>query len=357
MRVLVVDDSALYRKILSEAVSCVSGTQVTAVSSGELALKRLDSETFDLVLLDIFMNEMNGPEVLEKIRQSHPKVSVVMVSGATGRDADITIGCLSNGAMDFIPKPSNSSFEAGLEVLKADIRKAITMARLHGVTAISEASKTPSQAVSSAVPLNQPPMKRLQPPPFLDLLLIGVSTGGPKALADLVPLLSAKLPVPVLLVQHMPPFFTKSLAEQLDKSTGLSVKEAEDGHLPMPGEVLIAPGGFHLEVFRNVSGKLQARLTSAPLVQSCRPSVDVLFQSAAACKLRGAVAVILTGMGCDGADGVANLKNSCPVWCIAQNQATCSVYGMPQAVVLRHLDDEILPLNEIAPRINKIFRV
>ena len=357
MRVLVVDDSALYRKILSEAVTCVSGTEVVAVSSGELALKRLDSETFDLVLLDIFMNEMNGPEVLEKIRRSHSQVSVVMVSGATGRDAAITIGCLANGAMDFIPKPASGSFEAGLEVLKSDIRKAITMARIHGVTAISRAAKNPTQVAISAPPLNQPPMKRLQPPPFLDLLLIGVSTGGPRALADLIPLLSAKLPVPVLLVQHMPPVFTKSLAEQLDKSAGLSVKEAEDCYLPIPGDVLIAPGGFHLEVVRNDSGKLQTRLSSAPPVQSCRPSVDVLFQSAAACKLRGAVAVILTGMGCDGADGVASLKNSCPVWCIAQNQATCSVYGMPQAVVMRNLDDEILPLNEIAHRINKIFRV
>lgn len=351
MRILVVDDSALYRKLLTEAASSAPEAEAVAVSSGELALKRLESETFDLVLLDVFMEGMNGPQVLEKIKTLHPRLPVVMVSGATGRDTEITVGCLANGAMDFIPKPTGSSFDAGMDALKSDIRKVISLARLRSAMA------SPSRVQATPAPTVQSALKRLQPPPFPELLLIGVSTGGPLALSKILPLLSAKIPVPILLVQHMPPGFTKSLAEQLDKSSALTIKEGAEGDLPLPGQALFAPGGFHMEVRRNADGKFQVHLTSAPPVHSCRPSVDVLFDSAAKCKLRGAIAVVLTGMGTDGADGVASLKAACPTWCIAQDAATSTVYGMPQAVAQRDLHDEILPLQEIGPRINKLFRL
>lgn len=351
MRILVVDDSALYRKLLTEAASSAPEAEAVAVSNGELAIKRLESEAFDLVLLDVFMEGMNGPQVLEKIKGIHPKLPVVMISGATGRDTEIMLNCLANGAMDFIPKPAGSSFEAGMETLKADIRKAISLARLRSVTV------SPTRVEVTSAPAPQAALKRLQPPPFPELLLIGVSTGGPLALSKIFPVLSAKIPVPILLVQHMPAGFTKSLAEQLDKSSGLTIKEGAEGDLPVPGQALIAPGGFHMEVHRNADGKFQIHLTSAPPVHSCRPSVDVLFDSAAKCKLRGAIAVVLTGMGTDGADGVASLKVACPSWCIAQDAATSTVYGMPQAVAQRDLHDEILPLQEIGPRINKLFRL
>jgi len=352
MRILVVDDSALYRKLLSDAALSVPGAESVAVSGGELALKRLAVEKFDLVLLDVFMDQMSGLQTLEKIKQAHPRLAVVMVSGATGRDADITIQCLSHGAMDFIPKPSGSSFESGMDALKAEIRKVASMARLRNAATPpeKEASKLQTPGASAAP-------KRLQPPPFLDLVLIGVSTGGPKALSAILPLISARFPVPILLVQHMPAHFTKSLAEQLDKTSALSIREAVGGEIPKPGEVLIAPGGFHMEIFRNDSDKFETRITSAPPVNSCRPSVDVLFESAARCHLRGVLAIILTGMGSDGADGVASLKTSCPTWCIAQDAATSTVYGMPQAIAQRDLHEEILPLQEIGPRINKLFRV
>jgi two-component system chemotaxis response regulator CheB len=352
MRILIVDDSALYRKLLSDAASSVPGAETVVVSGGELALKRLESEKFDLVLLDVFMDQMSGSQTLEKIKQSHPGLPVVMVSGATGRDAEITVGCLALGAMDFIPKPSGSSFESGMEALKADIRRVSTLARLRGASA-SSLQATPAPRTQTATA----PIKRLQPPPFPELILIGVSTGGPNALSTILPTISAKLPVPILLVQHMPATFTKSLAEQLNKISALSIREAINGEIPMPGEVLMAAGGFHLEIFRNDAGKIQTRLTSSPHVQSCRPSVDVLFNSAARCNLRGAIAIILTGMGSDGADGVATLKHALPTWCIAQDEATSTVYGMPQAVAQRNLSEEILPLREIGPRINKLFRL
>lgn len=352
MRILVVDDSALYRKLLSDAASSALEAETVAVSGGELALKRLEFDKFDLVLLDVFMEQVSGPQTLAKIKKAHPTLPVVMVSGATGRDAEITIDCLAHGAIDFIPKPSASSFESGMEALKSNIRKVATLARL-----CRASSSTLQAAPELGNPTVTAPVMRLQPPPFPELVLIGVSTGGPKALSTILPTISEKLPVPILLVQHMPSTFTKSLAEQLDKISGLSIKEATNGQIPMPGEVLIAPGGIHLEIFRNDAEKIETRLIDTPPVQSCRPSVDVLFHSAAKCNLRGVIAIILTGMGADGADGVAALQHASPTWCIAQDESTSTVYGMPQAIAQRNLSNEILPLQEIGPRINKLFRL
>jgi two-component system chemotaxis response regulator CheB len=350
LRLLIVDDSALYRKILSEAASSLPGVETVIAANGAIALSRLAADHFDLVLLDIFMPEKNGPEVLADIRREHPGVAVVMVSGATGRDAEITLSALSSGAMDFIPKPAAGSMEAGIAVLKADI------ARVLKLLATKTAKSAPRSVAASADTVPAARASRPSIPPQLDILLIGVSTGGPRALGEILPLLSQNFPVPVVIVQHMPPVFTRSLAEQLDRRCALKVLETPAGHIPKAGEILIAPGGCHLELFRDPSGTLATRLSDAPPVHSCRPSVDVLFESAARCGLRGAVALILTGMGSDGAEGVRALKNSLPVWCIAQNAATCTVYGMPQAVVQAGLDDQCLPLEKIASRLNQLFR-
>lgn len=351
MHILIVDDSALYRKILSEASAAQQGVEVTAVSNGDLAMTKLSTSKVDLILLDVFMPDQSGPEVLKRIKSAYPSIPVVMVSGATGRDAQITLDALSNGAMDFIAKPVGTSLESAALILRGSIRRALDMALLRKNTATTKVSNPlpPKPTVS--------PFKRLTPPPFLDLLLIGVSTGGPKALTEILPGLPENFPVPVVIVQHMPPVFTLSLADQLDKVSKLSVIEAPARHRLKAGEILIAPGGMHLEITKNPEGFLETRHTDSPPVNSCRPSVDVLFESASRCGLRGVVAVILTGMGADGAQGVAKLKAACPTWCLAQNAETCSVYGMPQAIVNQNLDDEVLALSNIAPRINQIFRV
>jgi two-component system chemotaxis response regulator CheB len=172
----------------------------------------------------------------------------------------------------------------------------------------------------------------------------------------MLPGLPADFRLPVVIVQHMPPLFTRTLAEQLDKVCNLRVSEAVDGERVVAGRILIAPGGRHLEIIRDAEGALVTRLTDAAPVNSCRPAVDVLFNSASRCALRGAISLILTGMGEDGAAGVATLKAAVPTWSIAQDEATSVIYGMPQAVVRRQLEDEILPLPAISPRLTELAR-
>jgi len=356
LRLLIVDDTALYRKILSEAAAQVPDLEVVAaVASGPIALGRLAAGPVDLVLLDVFMPEMNGPEVLARIRRDFPSVAVVMVSGATGADAAITLDALAQGALDFIPKPQTASFADGMARLRSQLQHVVQLVRLRRLGSVPAAT-APRSVSAPASPQVSSARRRGIPPSALDILLIGVSTGGPNALQTLLPRLPADFPLPVVIVQHMPPLFTRTLAEQLAKVCPLAVAEATDGEIIRPGRILIAPGGRHLELVRNPDGALVTRLTNAPPVNSCRPAVDVLFQSAARCQLRGALSLILTDINEDGAAGVATLKASAPIWSIVQDEATCVIFGMPQAVVRRELDDEILPLPAIATRLGELAR-
>lgn len=371
MRLLIVDDTALYRKLLTDAASQLTGVEVAgAVSSGPLALARIAAEPIDLVLLDVFMPEMNGPEVLAIIRRDFPKIAVVMISGATGADASITINALANGALDFIPKPQTTSFSEGMTRLRGQLQHVVNMVNLRRINTAPAAPRTGpattpattgnaapgARAVPAPATPAQPTRRRVLPPATLDILLIGVSTGGPRTLQEMLPGLPADFRLPVVIVQHMPPLFTRTLAEQLDKVCNLRVSEAVDGERIVTGRIFIAPGGRHLEIIRDAEGALVTRLTDAAPVNSCRPAVDVLFNSASRCALRGAISLILTGMGEDGAAGVATLKAVVPTWSIAQDEATSVIYGMPQAVVRRQLEDEILPLPAIAPRLTELAR-
>jgi len=306
--------------------------------------------------------------VLAIIRRDFPKIAVVMISGATGADASITINALANGALDFIPKPQTTSFSDGMTRLRGQLQHVVNMVNLRRINTASAAPRTastptaPGTAALGARPAPlqatpaQPPRRRVLPPVTLDILLIGVSTGGPRTLQEMLPSLPADFRLPVVIVQHMPPLFTRTLAEQLDKVCNLRVSEAGDGERVVPGRILIAPGGRHLEIIRDAEGALITRLTDAAPVNSCRPAVDVLFDSASRCALRGAISLILTGMGEDGAAGVATLKAAVPTWSIAQDEATSVIYGMPQAVVRRQLEDEILPLPAISSRLTELAR-
>ncbi len=357
LRLLIVDDTALYRKVLADAAAQIPGLEVAAaVGSGPLCLGRLAAEPIDLVLLDVFMPEMNGPEVLERIRRDFPRVAVVMISGATGADAAITVKALADGALDFIPKPQTASFADGMARLRQQLQHVVRLVQLRRLGSTAARPSPRPAADPAPPPVPRPPRRSLSPPPALDLLVIAVSTGGPAALQAVLPRLPAGFRLPVVVVQHMPAPFTRTLAEQLAKLCPLAVAEAGDAEPVRPGRVLIAPGGRHLELARDADGALITRLTDAPPVNSCRPAADVLFQSVARCSPRGVVSLVLTGMGEDGAAGVAALKAAIPLWSIIQDEATCVIYGMPQAVARRELDDESLPLSAIAPRLVELAR-
>jgi two-component system, chemotaxis family, protein-glutamate methylesterase/glutaminase len=350
LRVLIVDDTALYRKIMRDAAASLSADLevIAAVGTGELAVQRVAQGGVDLVLLDVVMPGLDGLATLKILHRDQPTLPVVLVSGVTGRDATNTVSALSAGALDFIPKPAAASLQEGMQKISSELQRItdlLALRRLVG-TPTAKSVERPVAVAGAARPA------RLATPPPISLCVVAVSTGGPKALQDVIPRLPVSLGVPVLLVQHMPVLFTRTLAEQLDKVSQVRVREATAGEVLAPGVVYIAPGGQHLKVKRREDGRYATVLDAeSPPVNACRPAADVLFRSVAELAPRGVLAVVLTGMGDDGAAGVAALKVAAPTYCLVQDAATSVVYGMPAAVAQRGLADEVLPLSQIAARI------
>ncbi|MCP4677216.1 MAG: chemotaxis response regulator protein-glutamate methylesterase [Deltaproteobacteria bacterium] len=363
LSVLVVDDSALYRKVLKEVVNDISGASFAgSAANGKLALDKLQRMPVDFVLLDLEMPEMNGIETLELISRDYPDMGVVMVSGTNQNAADITIEALDKGALDFVAKPDGASKEEN----KAQLVKQLTgifrsFSIRRNLRKIRRMSGAPRHPVATEEPVRSRPaapasaIAEKRPGHQIDVLVIGVSTGGPKALTRLVPLLPPDLRVPVLIVQHMPPLFTASLAKSLDKKSKLRVQEAEVGKLIEPGTVLIAPGGKHMVVRKNGNDadSFTVGLNENPPENSCRPAADVLFRSVAAMYRKNILAVVMTGMGEDGMRGVKTLKQR-GCYCLTQDEETCVIYGMPKAVVEAGLSDESQPIDHLAGRITAL---
>jgi len=365
LSVLVVDDSRVYRKLLVDVVKQLPNVKVQGeAGDGVEALKALQAGVVDLVLLDVEMPNMDGLATLQEIKKRYPQIGVVMISGTNKRAADITIQALELGAIDFIPKPRTPSYDESYSSLSSALSQVIECVR-QGSSKRTTGGK-PSTSIlpsSPTAPKSAPPKKPAPPPRAavatgkavpkkVSLVLIGISTGGPRALTEMVPLLDGRLAAPVLIVQHMPEGFTKSLADQLAKKSRLKVAEAAEKDLLVPGRVLIAPGGHHM-VVRMADGQIEIAINDSPPVKSCRPSVDVLFSSAAGIVKGTILTVVMTGMGNDGTDGVRVLSRY-QSYNLAQDEATCTVYGMPRAVVEEGLADEILPLFRIAQRINEL---
>ena len=360
IRVFIADDTVIYRKILSDAVAALPDAEVVGIASnGAMALKKLAQVDADLALLDVFMPEMNGVETLRGIRKDFPSVAVVMISGATNRDADITIEALELGALDFIPKPTGMSQEESLQTLTDDLRRIFRLLNIRRWTRNAPSDRTATVATTPKPFAHSPPPTAPSGsrPTSFEIVVIGVSTGGPNALNAVIPKLPGDLGCPILLVQHMPPCFTASLADHLARQSALAVREAKDRETVLPNTVYIAPGGRHMIVRPFASGpaKLQISLNDTPPVNSCRPAVDVLFRSVAANVQGGVLSVILTGMGEDGAAGVATLKRR-GCYSLAQDEKTCVVYGMPRAIIEKGLADEALPLEDIAERITALVK-
>jgi two-component system, chemotaxis family, protein-glutamate methylesterase/glutaminase len=357
IRTLIVDDSVLFRKVLSDALATFSSVEVIGTApGGRLALKKLAQTPADLVLLDVHMEEMDGIETLKQIRKDFPDTKVVMVSGISTRNTDSTIQALELGAFDFIRKPDSNDHEQNIVSLKNDLKGVLRLIEMRMLTSTSPRMK-PTNTITPAAPkvVFVPAQNTGIPVTSFSVLAIGVSTGGPEALAKVIPLLPANLGVPVVLVQHMPPNFTKSLAESLSKKSQLPVIEIQEGDDIIPNRVHIAAGGYHF-VLKNVSGSVKASINTDPPENSCRPSVDVLFRSVAdVYGEHGVLAAILTGMGNDGMRGVSVLKKK-KCFCLSQTEASCVVYGMPKAVDDARLTDEQVPIEKMASRMTELIQ-
>lgn len=353
IKTLVVDDTILYRKITSDVLRQFKEIEVVGTASnGDLALRKMKTLPVNLVFCDVYMPKMNGVETLAEIKETYPQTIVVMMSSITTRSADITIKALEMGAIDFIRKPDGKSIEENIERLKNDIQAVLRLVQIR-LTTQGIIKKSPGITLAKPVsPPVKPVVSREQVPRKFSVLAIGVSTGGPEALNRLIPALPKSLPVPVLLVQHMPPKFTHSLAESLDRKSKIKVVEARDGQIIEPGMVYIAPGGFHM-IAKEEEKKTIIKTNTGPPENSCRPAIDVLFRSVTNIYGgKGILAVILTGMGSDGANGVRSMKRK-GCYCITQSEASCVVYGMPRAVDLAGLSNISLPLTDIAGEICK----
>ncbi len=345
IRVLIVDDSVVVRKVLSDTFAGQADLEVAGTAaSGSIALQKIPQVNPDVVLLDVEMPDMSGLEVVKRIRAGWPHLPVIMCSSLTERGAETSMRALASGASDCIAKPSALSGPASdsLSVFRADL-----LARVRAVASSPSrlAAFKPAQAAPPPSPASATVRVRSAAVPVTAIGL-GASTGGPNALAQLFAGLPTKLPVPIFLVQHMPPLFTRLLAERLAATSGLPVHEASDGQVVEAGNVYIAPGDFHMTVVRDLRGVHVALNQEAP-ESSCRPAVDVLFRSLTRVYGGGVLAAVMTGMGRDGARGSQSIVDAGGS-VIVQDAASCVVPSMPGAVVAAGLADGVYPLDVLA---------
>ena len=369
-RILIVDDSAVMRSLLRAVVGTDARLLVAGTAAdGASALNLLQTVQPDIVLLDVEMPVMDGLATLRALRQRWRKIPVIMCSSLTQRGAKVTIEALACGAADYVTKPSGQSDrETAVSILAQELIPKIValtcsatesynppqrlftpgMPRVLGAPTTRAGALSPA-ARSAFVSPSQPI------PSTPSVVLIGVSTGGPAALDVLLPALPERFPVPVLIVQHMPELFTRLLAERLNNRCRLSVREASEGDPVRAGSIYIARGNWHMELAAAALPESPAtlRLNQGPQENHCRPSVDVLFRSAASVFGSGILAVVLTGMGSDGMKACRTIRELGGT-VLAQDESTSTVWGMPGAVANAGLANKVLPLEMIAPEILRI---
>jgi two-component system, chemotaxis family, protein-glutamate methylesterase/glutaminase len=387
IRVLVTDDSAFMRKVITDILHSDPDIEVVdRAKNGLECIEKVKQLHPDVVTLDIEMPVMNGLDALEGLMNEHP-VPVVMLSSLTREGAEATIRALELGAVDFVTKPSGpisldihkvaerliervkAAAQASGRLRKPPGRRGTTAASLSTMIKWKTVWTQPDPARPGTVPLDRAaPGSTADPgvsPPAAaaprrtagasKLVVLGTSTGGPKALQTVLTAIPADFPAPILIVQHMPAGFTKSLAQRLDSLCAIRVTEAEDGEWIQPGTAYIAPGGFHLEVVQASGGRLETRLHQGEPRGGHRPSVDVLFESASRLTNVDKWAIIMTGMGNDGTKGLGRMKETGHVTSIVEDESTCVVFGMPRAVIQAGLADNVVPLNRIAETLCKLL--
>lgn len=364
-KVLVVDDSALMRRVLSDIINSDSRFHVTKLATNGMEAFNLlvqEKEAFDAVILDINMPKMNGLELLEQLEKNKVKATVIMVSTMAKEGTRETIRALELGAFDFVTKP-DSFFDVKSDNFRTKIIEGLAVATKLYQTSIKEmfAAERPNikmpgslesgrQSVIRLVKEDKPLRKMAN---AKKLVAIACSTGGPKALQQVIPLLTQDLDCSVLIVQHMPEGFTASLANRLDEMSVITVKEAGDKENIKSGVAYIAKGGCQMRLIQSQNGEQQLSVTAEPARNGLKPSADIMYESLVNTDFTEIICVVLTGMGGDGTKGIKQLKEQKNIYVIAQDEATSTVYGMPKVVAEAGLVNEIVPLGQIAGAILK----
>ena len=344
-RILVVDDSVVVRKLVTDQLGSVPGLEVVGTAAnGKIALRKVELERPDVVVLDVEMPVMDGLETLREIKRREEHPLVIMFSSFTTKGAQVTVDALALGAEDYVAKPTNLlDAEQGAKAIRDELAGKIQLLTGQTPTPRKPAPPKPTRVVDDT------------PPSSIDVLAIGSSTGGPNALAEFFSRLPRSFPVPILIVQHMPAIFTPHLADRLARESVLEVHEAEDGTVAQAGHAYIAPGGRHLKVTGSAA-KPVLRLDDSPPVHSCRPAADVLFTSVHETYGRHCLAAVLTGMGEDGLAG-ARLIREGGGRVLIQDEASSVVWGMAGAISRAGLADAELPVLDLADEIIHRARV
>ncbi len=355
IRVLVVDDSAFMRKVISDILSSDEKIQIIdTAKNGEEAIEKAVRLKPDIITLDIEMPVMNGLECL-KILKNMCDIPVLMLSSLTQAGTEFTIQALENGAVDFVAKPTNifnmTSDEKKIELIE---KVKLTAQIKQKDKEFQDKSQLEKENGKNQVNAAKVRKKNDSETEIKKIVAIGISTGGPKALREVIPYLPADIPAAILIVQHMLPGFTKPLAERLNYISNIEVKEAENGEYIRAGCVYIAPADYHMGIQVEKSDKIRIELSGEPPLGGHRPAVDVMMDSISRTDLTNVVAVIMTGMGGDGSKGIKKVKNRNNAYIIAQDEKSCIVFGMPKVAIETGVVDAVVPLNEIA---NEIIRI
>lgn len=353
--ILIIDDSALMRRVLSDIINADERFQVIEIAVNGLdGLQVLQSRgiEFDAVLLDINMPRMNGIEMLAELKAQNIKATVIVVSTIAKKDAKETIRALELGAFDFVTKPE-SYLEVKSNLFSDHILRCLTAATKAEAKLLKECITEKPETPINNSEISKRKTASVLPQNANKLVALACSTGGPKALHVVIPSLPKNLDASVLIVQHMPGGFTKSLADRLNELSQITVKEAEDGEILSKGTVYIAKGGYQMRLKKQADGRYYISVTKEPARHGLLPCADIMYESLVDTNFDQITCVVLTGMGGDGTAGISQLSKKQNVYVIAQNEETSIVYGMPKVIKDAGLVDEVVGLNEVSGTITK----
>jgi len=374
LKILIVDDSATYRKILRDTINSIKNSAVVfSAMNGTTALEWLENNKgeVDVALVDSYMPEMNGIEVLKQIKLLYPKIEVIMISGCSSNSIANTIDALKFGALEFISKPSEPNINRNYEIINNILTELFNQIIMSKHTKnkknvksniVVEEKKTinndnlDKEKIDKDIYINNKVLKEQK---NIDVVLIASSTGGPSALDVVCGDLIEEIKCPILIVQHMPPIFTNVMAQSLNKKCKLPVLEGKEGEVLKNGHIYIAPGGYHMKVENSSNCEKIIRIVNTSKINGVRPSADVLFESIidAYDQKNEILVIVLTGMGKDGLNGISTLKKQTKCYCLTQSEKTCVVYGMPRSVYEAGLSDEVQDLDKISKRINELTKI